>query len=140
MTDAHRAFERACLNALGFLCDRFGFAAPELEQLGREGYVRFHKGARTVSIAWEPGTAPIVELFFPTEGTGERPVPWAARNGTPYSRRIPHLKVADALGESGKRRRKQTWHEPDQAMMERYLAAVGRALEITESDFLSEAP
>lgn len=83
----------ACGAALEVLCDRFGFEEPVLERIGRESFVRFHKGPRTVSIAHEPGGRPLVELFFPSSDTGEPPVPWAARGGVPRSRRIPSLAV-----------------------------------------------
>ena len=70
----------------------YGFSKPEVEPIGRECFVRFHKGPKTVSIAWEPGSDPIVELFYPS-GPQDQVVPWAARGNVPYSRRIPNLSV-----------------------------------------------
>src|SRR5215475_8719102 len=138
MTDPHRAFERACSNAFVFLCERFGFAAPEFEQLGREGYVQFHKGSRTVSIAWEPGAAPLVELFFPAQDSGDRPVPWAARNGVPYARRIPSLGPSAAfLQVNSVYRRRHVWNEPDESVFQRYLAEIAKQLALVEAAFLT---
>jgi len=138
MTDAHRSFERACSKAFGFLCHRFAFAEPEFEQIGREAYVRFHKGALTVSIAWEPGAPPLVELFLPAHNSGEPQVPWAARDGVPYARRIPPLRAPAAFNQSiGARRRRHAWSEPDESLFERYLAEIGRELVLVESDFLN---
>ena len=138
MSDAHRAFERACSDAFAFLCDRFGFAAPEFEQIGREGYVRFHKGSRTVSIAWEPGAPPIVELFFPAQGSGERPVPWAERNGVPYARRIPSVGPSAAFIQANRVfRRRHVWNEPDESLFERYLAETGSRFALVEAAFLT---
>lgn len=74
--DSFESFEQAACKAFDFLCDRFGFQSPEIERLGRESYVHFQKGPRIVSIAWEPGTPPIVELFLPTEGSGLPATPW----------------------------------------------------------------
>jgi hypothetical protein len=94
-TESHTAFEAACREAFRFLVERFGFAEPEVERLGHESIVKFHKGARTVSIAYEPGPGPIVELFYPACDTGEAPTPWAERDGVPYARRIPRLQVSE---------------------------------------------
>lgn len=90
---AHDDLLTACKTALGVLCDQFGFDEPTFEQVGREHYVRFHRGPRTVSVSVEPGGSPVIELFFPSSETGDPPVPWASRGGTPYSRRIPKLQV-----------------------------------------------
>ena len=138
MTSAHSGFERACRNALGFLCERFGFEAPEFEQIGREAYVRFDHGPRTVSVSWEPGAPPCVEFFYQSALTGDPPVPWAERNGVAYSRRFRRLASSTVLGQScGVSVRPEAWWDPDEAMMEQYLVAIGRALEAVESQFLS---
>lgn len=120
----HSEFETACLNAFRDLVERFGFDEPEVESIGRETYVRYHKGRRTVSIAYEDGTEPIVELFYPSCETGDKPVPWAARGDVPYSRRIPRLKV-DASSDGG-----------SVSGLQRYLAASLLALESVERSFL----
>jgi hypothetical protein len=138
MTSAYRRFERACRHALGFLCERFGFRAPEFEQIGREAFVRFHRGPRTVSVSWEPSAPPLVEFFYPSALTGEPPVPWAGRDGVAYSRRIPRLASSAAFDPtSGVSFRPEAWRDLDEAMMKEYLVAIGRALEAVESQFLS---
>jgi hypothetical protein len=77
------------------LVEGFGFDEPEVEQLGHETYVRFHKGPVTVSVAWEPGTNPIVEFFYPAH-EGDEVVPWASRDGVAYTRRFPRVAVRGA--------------------------------------------
>jgi hypothetical protein len=91
-TQSHSEFELECRAAFAFLVARFGFEQPVVESVGRECYVRYHRGPQTVSIAFEPASLPIVELFFPSAGTGERSVPWASRSGVPYARRIPQIR------------------------------------------------
>lgn len=59
-------FVNPCLEAFSFLQTRFGFEAPVVEQLGRECVIQYRKGNRWVSIAYEPGAFPIVELFYPS--------------------------------------------------------------------------
>jgi hypothetical protein len=83
-------FAEACRSAFITLVHRYQFSEPEVEPIGRECFVRFHKGPKTVSVAWEPGLAPIVELFYPA-GPDEKVTPWAARNSVPYARRIPRI-------------------------------------------------
>ena len=84
----------ACCDAFAFLVAQCGFAEPEIEAIGREQFVRFHRADSTVSIAWEPGLSPIVELFYPPTNPTERPVSWADRNGVARCRRIPRLRFA----------------------------------------------
>jgi hypothetical protein len=84
----------SCCKAFAYLVDRFGFAEPEAETIGREQYVCFHRGNSTVSIAWEAGAQPIVELFHPPANATERAVFWAERNGVARCRRIPLLRVS----------------------------------------------
>jgi len=94
---SRNSFQLACVDAFRPLVDDFDFDEPEVESIGRESYVRFHKGSRTVSVACEHGLTPIVELFYPSAETGEPPVPWASRDGIPYARRIPRLGVRAAV-------------------------------------------
>jgi hypothetical protein len=56
---------RQCVAAFQYLCDDYGFDSPRLVQSGREENLYFTKGNRTVSINWEPGAFPLVELFYP---------------------------------------------------------------------------
>jgi hypothetical protein len=82
-----------CEQCLSFLVERHGFEPPETERIGRETFVRYHRGDRTVSVAWEPGLTPIVELFYPPQTPEDRVAPWAERNGVARARRIPRLRV-----------------------------------------------
>jgi len=121
-------FIRECCNAFRRLVDSHGFAEPEIERIGRETYVRYRKGHHEVSIAYEHGTSPIVELYYPSSETGERPIPWTERNGVERSRRIPRLAVAERVTES------------DPTSFARYLDASVSALETVESVFLEACP
>src|ERR1039458_5327006 len=66
MTQVFPWFVNPCLEAFSYLESRFGFDAPVIEQLGRECFIRYCKGSRWVSVAYEPGCVPIVELFHPS--------------------------------------------------------------------------
>ena len=68
-------FSEPCKVAFGFLVERYGFSAPEEEQIGRERFIRYQKHNKTVSIAYEPGVSPIVELFFPSRELRHRRFP-----------------------------------------------------------------
>ena len=118
------AFTQACIDAFAFLVGRFGFDEPEVESIGRETYVRYHRKNQTVSIAWEAGMAPIVELFYPPLTPSEQPVPWAERGGVARCRRIPRLR---ALGKLDAK---------DEASMSRYLRDEAAALEQVEHEWL----
>jgi hypothetical protein len=67
---------------------------PSIE-LGRECFVRYHKGAATVAITFEPGTTPIVELFFPAgpvtaSSPGPSAMAWRTRGGFRYCGPAPN--------------------------------------------------
>ena len=66
-----------CRATCDALEERYGFAAAEIETLSPEIYVRYHRGERTISICFERGLPPIVELFYPAAETGEAALPWA---------------------------------------------------------------
>lgn len=68
-------FVTPCLEAFHFLESRYGFDKPVVEQLGRECFIRYRKGDRLVSIAYEPGCPPIVELFYPSHEMKNRRIP-----------------------------------------------------------------
>ena len=84
-------FTSQVVEAFGFLTERYGFSKAEVESLGRETYVRFHRNDETVSISLEAGAHPLIELFLMCDGTEEKPVPWAERNGKQRFRRFPKL-------------------------------------------------
>ena len=78
------------------------------------------------SVAWESGSNPIVEFFYPC-GPNDQATPWAARGNVPYSRRIPHLAV-------------KLCFDPDKPeTVSAYLGATMQALADKEDAFLQEA-
>jgi hypothetical protein len=113
MAPAYPFFVTPCLEAFGFLESRYGFA-HEVEQLGRECFVRYRKGNRWVSIAYEPGSVPIVELFHPSHDMEHR--------------RIPRLDIG--------MRRPQLFTE-EETQMWQTLHAQATDLEAKEREFLS---
>ncbi len=108
-------FVTPCLEAWGFLQSRFFFDAPIVEQLGRECFIRYRKGDRWVSIAYEPGCVPIVELFHPTHDMKHR--------------RIPRLRT----GLANPRR----FSDTDERQQRQTLQAQAADLETLEREFLS---
>jgi hypothetical protein len=120
----HEIFVRTCCSAFRRLVDDYGFAEPVIEPLGRETFVRYLKGHREVSIAYEPGLAPIVELFYPSSETGERPTYWAEEKGVERTRRFPRYRIAERFKDS------------DPTSFARYLEATADALERVEREFL----
>jgi hypothetical protein len=123
MNSAHAIFAEACRSAFLPLVTQYEFSKPDVESIGRECFVRFHKGAKTVSVAWEAGSDPIVELFYPA-GPNDQVTPWAARSAVPYSRRIPRIDV----------RLRYDPNKPDTAST--YLAESMKQLADTERSFL----
>jgi hypothetical protein len=120
----HEIFVRTCVSAFRRLVDKYGFAEPVIEQFGREAYVRYRKGYREVSIAYEPGAAPTVEFFYPSSETGERPTPWAEKDGVPRTRRFPKYRIDVRFKDS------------DQKSFAPYLDATADALERDEREYL----
>jgi hypothetical protein len=120
----HAIFERDCCAAFRRLVDVYGFGQPVIKPIGRESFVRYFKGTREVCISYEDGASPLVELFYPSSETGERPTPWAEKDGVQRSRRFPRLEVAEPFSEK------------DPTSFARYLDASAKALERVESAFL----
>jgi len=118
----HEVFVRTCLSAFRRLVDKYGFAEPVVET-----YVRYRKGLHEVSIAYEPYSAPIVEFFYPSSETGERPTPWAEMDGVQRTRRFPNYRIDVRFKDS------------DQASFAPYLEATASALERDEREYL-QAP
>lgn len=125
MTVTHDDFAAACIDAFSFLVTRFGFGAADVERIGRESFVQFHRNDATVSVAWEPGSQPIVELFYPPTN-GERTESWAVRNGVDRCRRIPRLRLVAV-------------DEADPRSMKACLVTQATALEQAEHVWLSAA-
>ena len=120
----HEVFVRTTLSAFRRLVDKYGFAEPVIEPIGRETYVRYLKGHRDVSISYEPGGAPIVEFFYPSADTGEPPTPWAEKDGVQRTRRFPKYRIDVRFKDS------------DQASFAPYLEATAIALERDECEYL----
>lgn len=93
-------FTNKTKDAFSFLNVKYGFSEPEVENLGREVFVYFHRNDETVSISIEAGSEPVMELFLLCEGTSEKAVPWAARNGKPRFRKFPKLSVKNEFFEN----------------------------------------
>ena len=125
MTMHHLHFTEPCCKAFRFLSERYGFTEPEVETIGRESFVRFKRDYQTVSIAYEPGCPPIVELFYPCSEKGEPPVPWAKKDGIQRTRRIPRLNLEESFVES------------NLDSIRRYLNSSARALEEVENKWLA---
>jgi hypothetical protein len=84
-------FTNKAKSSFNFLNEKYGFSAPEVENLGREIFIRFHRNDETVSISMEAGSSPIIELFLLCEGKAEKAVPWTARNGKERFRKFPKI-------------------------------------------------
>lgn len=59
-------FSGPCKRSFAFLTDRYGFSKPDEEQCGRERYIRYQKGPKFISVAYEPFGKPVIEFFHPT--------------------------------------------------------------------------
>jgi hypothetical protein len=108
-------FVTPCLEAFSYLESRFHFDAPVVEQLGRECFIRYRKNDRWVSIAYEPGSVPIVELFHPTHDIKHRPIP-RLKTGLAEPRRFA---------------------DTDESQQRRTLQAQAADLEVVEREFLT---
>ena len=107
-------FVNPCLHAFSYLQTRYGFEAPVVEQLGRECFIRYRKGNRWVSIAYEPGLVPIVELFYPSPEIKHR--------------RIPRLEIGLATP--------KRFRDIDESQQRQTLQAQAADLETKEAEFL----
>jgi hypothetical protein len=115
----------ACEQRLSFLVERHGFEPPQVERIGRETYMRFHRGNRTVSIAWEPGLAPVVEIFEPPQSPTDKVESWAERNGVARMRRFPRVRTTSKF-------------EPnDRSQLDKYFGEVGEQLQKEEESWLA---
>ncbi len=94
-------FTNQVIDAFSFLKEKYRFSKPEVENLGREVFVRFHRDDETVSISMEAGSQPLIEMFLLCRGTEEKPVPWAERNGKQRYRKFPKLSESGDFFQSG---------------------------------------
>ena len=116
-------FNKTVIDSFRFLQDRYGFSAPVSEDFGREIVVRYERGYQTVSISYEFGSSPLIEIFYPSKETGAVPIPWATRDGVQRSRRFPKLKL-------------ETRFSDDEASMIRYIGELSVRFEEVESNWL----
>ena len=79
--------------AFSFLTQKYGFSDPEVKDYGREIFVEFNRNDETVSVSMEIGTEPIIEIFLLCEGTQEKPLQWAERNGKQRYRKFPKFTI-----------------------------------------------
>lgn len=134
-------FTEPCLRAFTVLVTKYGFKEAKVEQIGRERFIRYSKGNHLVSIAYEPGTLPIVELFHPMDDFKTRVIPKL------------HTPVPEKLARFNKTYHKlcraQKYKEADDLMatganelqddMETYLRDQAATLEIEAASFLRGA-
>ena len=131
-------FTKSCLNACSILVSKYGFQDPEIEQIGRERFVRYSRGKHTVSIAYESGTLPMVELFYTSRDMRDRVIPGLKTS-------VPE-KLAKFNRHHHKLCRAQKYQEADslvasqanalQPEMETYLRNQMAALEVEAKAFL----
>jgi len=80
-------------SAFRFLEVKYGFTKLGVKNYGREVFIEYERDVDTVSISIEIGSAPLVEIFIPSEGTDHKPIPWAAKNNIQRARLFPKIKV-----------------------------------------------
>jgi len=79
--------------AFCFLEKKYGFIKLAKKDYGREVFFEYERNTDTVSISFEVGSVPLIEVFIPVEGTNHKPVPWAAKNNIQRARFFPQLDV-----------------------------------------------
>jgi hypothetical protein len=61
-----KLFEKSVNDSFRFLQDRYGFSTPVATDYGREIFVKFERGNQTVSISYEFGMTPLIEILLVT--------------------------------------------------------------------------
>jgi hypothetical protein len=117
-------FEKCVDDSFRFLQETYGFSVPVATDYGREIFVKFERGNQTVSISYEFGGSPRIEIFYPFAETGDRPVPWAEKNNVQRSRRFPRYKLAIRFID-------------DENLMPSYIKEMAHEFERVESIWLS---
>lgn len=93
-------FQKSILENFNFLQDEYNFSTPVTEDYGREIFIKYERGNQTVSISLEIGSNPLIEIFHPSSETGDKPVPWASKNGIDRSRRFPKVETCSKFIET----------------------------------------
>jgi len=89
-----KLFENTVTDNFRFLLDKYGFSAPITEDFGREIFVKYERVNQTVSISYEFGSSPLIEIFYPSTESEEKSIPWAAKGNVQRSRRFPKIRIA----------------------------------------------
>lgn len=86
-------FENVVKEEFHYLQEKYGFSSPVTEDYGHEIFVKFERNAQTISISLEHGSSPLIEIFYPSSETGDKPTPWASKSGIERSRRFPKISI-----------------------------------------------
>ena len=117
-------FEKSVNNNFRYLQEKYGFsAAAVVEDYGREIFVRYERNYQTVSISYEYGSSPLIEIFYPSSETGDKPVPWASKNNVQRSRRFSKT-------------RPKSHFSDDETSIEKYIEEIALEFEKIESKWL----
>ncbi|MBT3037330.1 MAG: hypothetical protein KUF75_02045 [Candidatus Thiodiazotropha sp. (ex Ctena orbiculata)] len=111
--------------AFGFLETKYGFGKPVRKDYGREVFFEYERNADTVSISFEVGSAPLVEVFIPVEGTDYTPVPWAVKNNIQRARLFTKLQV------------NQKFQPNDSKKVAKYLGEMTEQFESSQAEWLN---
>lgn len=116
-------FEKIINNNFHYLQEKYGFSAAATEDLGREIIVRYERRDQTVSILYEYGNSPLIEIFYPPIETNEKTTPRASKNNVQRSIRFPKI-------------RPKTRFLGDEASTEKYIEEIALEFEKVESKWL----
>ncbi len=78
-----------------FLTAKYRFEALRVRDCGREAFFLFDREDETLSISYEMGALPLIELFIPSSTTSVAPTPWAAKEGVERSRVFPKVPLGN---------------------------------------------
>ena len=136
--DPYPWFTTPCLKAFAPLVSQYGFSGPVVEQMAQERYVRFTRAEKMISIVYEPGNPPFVDLFYPSPSIKDRRIP---------SLHVPRPPQLDEFNDRySKLCRAQKYKDADAMMKEadvldpymlQYMAGQFELLIKTESEFLA---
>ena len=87
-------FEKSVIDNFRFLQDKYGFSTPVAKDYGREIFVRYERDNQTVSISYEFGMSPLIEIFYPSTESEEKSIPWASKGNVQRGRRFPKIRLA----------------------------------------------
>ena len=116
-------FEQTVTTEFRFLQDRYNFSAPVVEDFGREIFIKYDRVDQTISISYEFGGSPLIEIFHPSDKDGEVYPTWASKNGVKRIRRFPKLKLGSRFSN-------------DETSIVKYIKEMSTELERVESDWL----